>query len=356
MKKLYLSKSKKKYNQKCQKRSLKNRRRKKFYLKIKTTKDYRKKVQKQKVAKIKKEVPKKNIAFGKNFNFSFIENTENLLRIINDAKDCFKNGKNVFFNLKEITKVTTDAITLYIALITDKKFTKSNYFQGNLPEDKELKLIFVKCGFFNYVDSEIPKDLQTEQIFNIESQKKCEPKIAKKICDKIFPQKRHQSQPLYEILLELMNNTHNHASGNDEEGKYHWCFQSYYDEEKKTYKCSFIDVGIGIFKSLLVEDYKKKQMLVIPESNKNLFTKVLNGTIKDKKKSFTRTNKISRGKGIPLVYNTITKEEQFLKFIIITNDVFAVVKDGSKKENFKTLKNPFEGTFYYWEIKNESKS
>lgn len=121
---------------------------------------------------------------------------------------------------------------------------------------------------------------------------------------------------------------------------------TFYDDEKEIYKCSFIDVGVGIFQSIPVKEYKKKKFWK-EEHNKDLFKRILDGKIKN----VTITEKKNRGKGIPLIYKTITQEDSFLRTIVITNDVFACIK--GDKVVFKKLNNPFQGTFYYWEIKNK---
>ena len=137
----------------------------------------------------------------------------------------------------------------------------------------------------------------------------------------------------------------------NKKAKYHWCLQAYYDDINNIYKCTFVDIGVGIFESTPVKDYKEKQMLLIPETNHSLFKKILEGKIKSDKKLFTRTKQQNRGKGLPLVYKLIKNNDEFLKSIIISNDVYAVIKDSNKKEEYKKLSTSFRETFYYWEIK-----
>lgn len=345
MKKNYQKLHQKNLVKRRQKKTLKNTRRNKAFKKRKSNRSYKEKTtaqnNKPKVINNKPKV----IKFEKGFNFSFVENTEKLLQKFNNAKEYFKKLRNIKFNLSQITNVTPDAIALYIALCTDKKFINNQSFKGNLPKNEKLKIIFVKCGFFDYVNSKIPKGLGTQQIFNVETNKKVEPKIAEAICTNI--NKEEKNKALYKILIELMANTNNHASGkSNEQEKYHWCFQSYYDDEKEIYKCSFIDVGVGIFQSIPVKEYKKKKFWK-EEHNKDLFKRILDGKIKN----VTITEKKNRGKGIPLIYKTITEGDCFLRAIVITNDVFACIK--GDKVVFKKLNNPFQGTFYYWEIKNK---
>lgn len=186
MKKNYQKPYQKNLVRQRQKKTLKKTKRNKAFKKRKSNRSYKEKTTAQ-------NNKPKVIKFEKGFNFSFVENTEKLLKKFNNAKEYFKKSRYIKFNLSQITNVTPDAIALYIALCTDKKFINNQSFKGNLPKNEKLKIIFVKCGFFDYVNSKIPKGLGTQQIFNVETNKKVEPKIAEAICTNINKEEKNKA-------------------------------------------------------------------------------------------------------------------------------------------------------------------
>ncbi len=289
----------------------------------------------------KKQSTFESVVFPQDFNFSFVNNTEKMLKYFGEAKEHFNKKQNVNFDLSKITRVTPDAVALYIALMTDDKFVEKKAISGNMPEDTKLVQIFLNAGFYNYVNSAIPKGIDKDITYNLKTSQKADPKIAKDIAERIVKDKKYKS--FYKILIELMSNTHNHADPN-EEGRYHWCFHGYHNKEKNVWQCTFIDVGVGIFESTPVKEYKSKNIFS-KEKNDSLLKKVLSGDIK--KKPFTRIDKKNRGKGLPFIYKAIKSEEIYSTFIIISNDVSADIN----KESDEKLNKNFSGTFYYWEIK-----
>jgi hypothetical protein len=169
-----------------------------------------------------------------------------------------------------------------------------------------------------------------------------EPKIAKDACliglkhsldsDEIF-------DPMYDILIEIMQNTNNHAG--QTRGQYDWWLHIYNDPTTKISKYTFLDLGVGIFDSIPALNFKNTITKAVGfTNNTNLVKPLFNGEIK------SRTAKPERGKGIPQVYES-SKHESFNKFIMISNDVYVDMKN----LNTKKLNNNFSGTLFYWELK-----
>lgn len=278
--------------------------------------------------------------------FSLIENTEEVLNYLEAARKALNNGNPVRFDISEIEILTTDAIALLIAHIKDENFHQRSGIMGNSPNDQKLRELFLQSGFYNYVitNSPTPKIKDTTLIHKI-TNNKVEPSIAKDAC--LFGLKHtfgHEEifDPIYDIIVEIMQNTNNHAG--NVRGKYNWWINIYNDPLTKTSKYTFLDLGVGIFESLPARSFKEqtfKEILGFAD-NTDLIKPLFNGEIK------SRTGKPERGKGIPQVYDS-SQHENFSKFILITNDVFV---------NLKTLKSTklnqnFSGTLFYWELKNK---
>jgi hypothetical protein len=277
-------------------------------------------------------------------NFSLIENTEEVLTYFDTAKVYLYEGYPIRFDISEIDELTTDAIALQIARIKDANFHKNNGILGNAPNNPKLKELFLQSGFYNYVQTKGAKPpIKDTTLIHKITDNKVEPLIAKEAClsglrhtfgnEEIF-------DPLYDIIIEIMQNTNNHAG--EERGKYDWWLHIYNDPNSKSSKYTFLDLGVGIFESLPARTFKEKtwsEKLGLSH-NVDLVEPLFNGDIK------SRTGRPERGKGIPQVYES-SKDKAFSKFYLVTNDVFVNLKTLETKK----LQHSFSGTLFYWELK-----
>jgi hypothetical protein len=279
-------------------------------------------------------------------NMSFVDNTDEVMAYFNDSYKLFKKKETVEFDIKNITNLTPDTITLMIANLKDPNFTRNGEFRGEAPTDPKLKKLFLESGFYNFVATSKQNKEKAANLLHKETDYKVRPNIAKAAC--IFGMEHSLKttepfEPLYEILIECMQNTNNHASADDDE-KCKWWLFVYNCKETNTSKYSFLDLGVGIFESIIVKNYITKAAKKIGALPNTHFVKdLLNGNIQSR---IEKDNEI-RGKGIPqIVAHSSFKE--FKEFKIITNDV----KIDLKNKTHEKLDNNFSGTFYYWEIKN----
>lgn len=276
-------------------------------------------------------------------NFSVVNNTVEVLAFFENAENILRTN-DIVFNLDNIEHLTVDAIALLIAKIKDKNFRNDKIVFGTSPKTDSLKKIFRQSGFYSYVKSKIKVNptLYSSLIHKI-TKNKVEPAIAKNVClmgirhsfgnENIF-------DPLYDIIIEIMQNTNNHAG--DERGEYNWWLQLYNDPTTKTSKYTFLDLGYGIFESLPARNYKDVIFKTLGiQDNVDLVEALFKGEIK------SRTGKPERGKGIPQVYES-SKHDNFTKFILISNDVYVNLKTLEKHK----LRESFNGTIFHWELAN----
>src|SRR5690606_6412898 len=154
--------------------------------------------------------------------FNFIDNTDEVLEYLERCKTAFKKKSKVNFNIEDIEELSPDAINLLVASINDPKFTLKGSFMGNAPKDKKLSKLFTASGFYNFVSSSnlVKKNLDVKNnLLHKETDYKVRPAIAKGICIKGLEhvtQSIQPFEPLYEILIEAMQNTNNHASAEKE--------------------------------------------------------------------------------------------------------------------------------------------
>jgi len=283
-------------------------------------------------------------------NFSLIENTEAILGYFGENKKLLSSRKQVEFNLKKITNLTPDAIALLIAKVKDESFTHRLSVRGSGPQKADLKEMFDASGFLYHVRSNWKAEKGNENLLIHQiTNNKVENEIARDISERAVKHTfgtGERFRPIYEILIECMANTKNHAGMS--EGEYNWWIFEYSNPKTKVTSISFLDLGTGIFNSVPVRGVKRRMYLklkestgldVVPNFNLDLIADLLEGKISSK------TGRAERGQGLPLIYDR-SNNHQIKNFTIISNDVY--VKIPSQKS--VTLNNKFQGTFLYWEL------
>ncbi len=271
---------------------------------------------------------------------SFIEYPNEILKAIETGRNYAKKRIPLEIVLNHVKYITTEAVALLIATLSDKDFDKINV-RGDAPADDKIREVFIKSGFYNYVKSTIGNTPNINILLHQRSNKKVNTGIAKEVClkglkhtlksDEIF-------EPLYDILIECMSNTHNHADPT-KDGVYDWWLYTYFDEDTNVTFYSFFDFGVGIFESISVKDYKQVMRDLGITHNVQLIEDLYNGKIK------SRTHLPERGKGLPQIYS-YANNEHIKNLTLITNNVYSNM---SSQEHYELEVN-FSGTFYYWEL------
>ncbi|GAB3869904.1 hypothetical protein GCM10028824_17720 [Hymenobacter segetis] len=280
-------------------------------------------------------------------NFSFIENTNEVLNYFNASRNLITKANPVYLDISKISNLTPDTIALLMAKLSEKASKKAG-FSGNAPTKPALKKLFIESGFYDYVKSNGTKVAsQTNKLWKHSTNNEVVSQIAgnaKKACkDLLISDSNNEvSDPLYNLLVEAMSNTIHHAQKNNTLDGLNWWLYYYLDENTNTLKYSFIDLGIGIFKSANFNTFRKAFSYVY-KGNMFLVKPFLDGQITSSREN---DNEIS-GKGVRQILSCSALPE-FKRFIIITNDVKIDVKTQQSEE----LDTNFEGTFIYWEVAN----
>lgn len=279
--------------------------------------------------------------------FSFINNTNEVLTYFNDIRDFIKQKQSVFLDISSITELTPDTITLLISKLSEKE-SKKVILHGNAPENPILKKMFIESGLYNFVNSLGNKQVSNKNKLwkhSTNNEVKGEmTALAINACKDLFKQKgiNYDTDNLYNLLVEAMSNTMNHADGKI--SNLDWWLYYYLDEPNNTIKFSFIDLGIGIFKSASFDSYKKYAKHIY-QGNRLLVKPFLEGKIISSRK----TDQEISGKGVKQIIDCANLKE-FKKFVIITNDVKIDVKTKESEE----ISNNFDGTLIYFEISSNN--
>lgn len=272
---------------------------------------------------------------------SLLTNPEALVSYVVQAEFEMARGQNIVLDFERIDTMTPEAIPFIIAHVSMlvKTYKKAS-LSGIFPLKKDLQAMFRRSGFYDFVRTNVPyrQRVTTNLLFNRITHHKVENEDAKRACiegvNHSFTIPRLFS-PLYEVIIEMMANTNNHASPDGTE-RHDWWLNVYkYQTEKRT-SYSFVDLGVGVFKSL---NQNPIFNFLLGVKNDEKLRKIFDGKV------VSRTRKMERGKGMPLIYGN-SKEVEFSKFVFISNNVWYNLKTGDSI----ILSVPLSGTFYFWEL------
>lgn len=291
-------------------------------------------------------------------NFSFVKSTEKTVEFIEKIERSFSARQKVFVNLEKVEFIDNSAITVLLSVMNLFKSRKIG-FNGNYPLVEDAAILLYNSGFLKSLYEHSHKLTYTfgkkNQLFTQEN-KKVVPALGLPLMVEVgitvFGEQRI-FKGLQRMLLELMQNTNNHAVvGN--KGQKNWWLSVNHDKESNKVSFSFVDYGVGVFESLKSKPsdnkwygtFEKIKNRLKYGTNDEILKLLLNGDL-----HMTVTGQHYRGKGIPGM-KQVLERNQISNLHVITNNAFADVENNS----YKKLKNHFSGTFVYWEIDKTNQS
>lgn len=292
-------------------------------------------------------------------NFSMMNNVEESICFLNKIESLFNKRKEVFVILKNVQWIDHSAITVLLSLMYKFKVAKIG-FNGDYPDNKIVERKIIESHFFEKLMR--PLSSADDYLLNKENQifakanKFVVPEIGIPIMEQVSETVwgvRRFCKGLQRTLLELMQNTNNHASNRS--GEVHWWLSVNHDKTNNVVDFYFVDYGQGILKSLENKTSKKiwegfrmsfRQMLDSSQEP-GVIRSLLNGEHRDPK---CRKDPYYRGKGLPGIKEVLDRN-QISNLHIITNNVFI----GITEDKFERLSRYFNGTFYHWQINKGNK-
>ena len=186
--------------------------------------------------------------------FSLIESPNDTIEYFNDIYDGIKKKKlKAKFNIdsSEVRHVTVDALIYLIAIMENMRLNKilQYEFHGNFPRVYSAKVVYLDCGFVDYVQAKVKKLPNSTSKVRIISGDKAMPTQSKKICTFAMekfgvPQKRILF--IQKILVELMSNSFYHAYPDDVKDEMSSKWYLYAEYVNDTMRIIFADTGKGI--------------------------------------------------------------------------------------------------------------
>lgn len=283
--------------------------------------------------------------------FSLVQNHDEMLFFIGLLKSAFARNNSVVIDMRDVNKVTSDGVIVMLSKLSDEAFVRGNDFGGNQPRNRTAREGLQRSGFFEFVSTRSlvePSEhgrIRRKKSFQVESE------IADELIRFATTKMFHapQCRPgVYRVLVECMGNTHEHAPGGAEDdaldraGRESWWATVYVHETTNRASFTFVDNGVGIFRSVTVRKIRRLLGAVIGDSaNPKLLEDILQGRIQFP----SRTGKKNRGKGLRAIFRQF-QAGTVKELVIIANDVFADVARG----RYDLMKIPFAGTLLHWEI------
>lgn len=257
--------------------------------------------------------------------------------------------------LENVIEVDYSAIIVLLSIMVKFKAKKIE-FNGNMPQNSEASKILKESGFFDnlYKRFEEKESYEIPSIpsngIHTHASKKVNSLLTGSIIDsaaKYIWGEARRCQGVQRALIELMQNTNNHAEIG-RPGEKHWWLSVNHNKERKNVAFSFVDFGVGIFTNLKNKPNQNKFFGVLEKmsskfkygDNAQLLKLILDGELHQ-----TATGKLYRGKGLPGIAEVMTRN-QISNLHIITNDVFCC----PSQNIYRILAKPFTGTFVYWEL------
>lgn len=275
--------------------------------------------------------------------FSFVDNTELMIGYFKLARSWLADNHSVTFDLADVATVSPDGIAMLIAKVRSKEFRHRQPIRGIGPKDATAARMFDESGFYDHVTPNrlVPSENKHLLLHRI-TFNRVEPGIARNAgilaVRHLFGDGR-KIRALYEVLIECMANTNNHAYPG-KRGRYDWWLFVYNHPIDRRTIFTFLDLGVGIFRSIKIQNVWRAALKRLGlERNVDIVPKLLAGEIA------SRTGKPERGKGIPRIYER-ARCGAFSRFVLISNDVYVDLINDKRHE----LPQPFNGTFFSFEI------
>lgn len=270
-------------------------------------------------------------------NFILLKNYKIVLEFINSVLEKVNLKTRVLiFDMSEIIEIDVAAL-MYIKVILGilKKQNRLLKLQGIYPNDERMKKFLIKTG----IGTE-----KQDSIFKIREGNDVDRSLIPNIIDELNTENIKISlksqKALYSILLELMDNTKQHAYTNKNEDD-NWYF--YLQPQENKIQFVFLDTGLGITKTIRNQNFEfsvNKEKIIKANSfpDSTILKLALTGGFKV---SATREN--NRNKGLPNIYNRVILEEIKNLKIISHRAVFNF-------NNNMDLTEALNGTLFYWEV------
>ena len=283
-------------------------------------------------------------------HLSLLDNREETLQFFEKALNAIRQCRirqSIYFDLKNVSKITPDAIMYIIALVNNvhRVRTYSIRCEGNLPDNEEARTIIERSGFYSHVSGRRPpkNDIDKNNLVQISCGSEADGPLIGKICDFVCAHSGVdnplQTKRLYPMIIELMTNTRQHAY--QEKGVMDNKWYIYVENTEKSIDFVFLDTGVGIPTTIRLNFAEKVIKLFLKnKSDAKFISSALKGAFR------TETRQGHRGKGLPCIYDD-SQNGNISELTIISGQGECIVTDNGSIIEYVS-QAVFNGTLFCW--------
>jgi hypothetical protein len=296
--------------------------------------------------------------------FSIIQNPSETVPFLDLIAKKLRNQKPLMVDISQVRFITIDTLLYLIAIMDRMKALKLQMdIKGNLPSHPEANATFKESGFMDFVHSKSGTFQPSGNCVKITKGNDVDPVMASKLC--VFAQRklgvdRVATQPLYDMIVEIITNTCHHAYDEPKSPtpgfafstpRGRWYCYANYNEQSQEVIFSILDTGEGI-PSTVRTNLREKFASALAAlgakleegSDEFLVTSALNGDLR------SRTREAHRGKGLPSVKGFFTSG-YISDLTVVSNKGFVSLKENKNHNMGVSLM----GTLYSWRFGRDHK-
>jgi len=288
-------------------------------------------------------------------NFSILDNRNSIIEYFNTIKRMLNQKEYTRMSLREVTSIDLPTLCLLGAFMLDRN-TKSEYLEVTSPFSNSAAYRFFKeAQSENMIIKKRRPDFNSGAFLSRsedEVDNKAIGDILTKTVNYFGEKNRQKLRDIHPIIIEIVTNTADHASP-DSSHTLPWIINTYETKDSngnKVKQYCVIDMGVGIYETLIDKANSQQQgrspwwhTIIKRESSQGEFFRQA-----IPKGLQSRTTLPQRGKGIKYIYDTVSGDDMYKRFEIITNKTKVnLVNIGSiEKDSSENL----SATIYYWEV------
>lgn len=285
--------------------------------------------------------------------FSFQRSPEEAGKFFIKLESAAEKQSPIRIDLSQVELITIDTL-LYLLAILDRYEARrvDHHVEGNVPKHQEAYKSFQESGFINYVSRQTPSN-NNPAVQQIIAGDTVDQEIAKQLCNLVmnsFGWSRQQTRFLFEIIIEMMTNTIQHAYAKKHGKKPNkttkhkkkeptkWYLYAEYNPKDACVSFCFLDTGQGIPKTLRRTTQERiNTIFAIKPKDSQLIMSALKGDFR------TQTGLSYRGKGLPRIYS-FSENHSISNLLVLSNQ--GLVSGG----NATNIQTSVKGTLYTWRV------
>lgn len=287
-------------------------------------------------------------------NFSILDNRDSVIQYFNTIKHMLNQKEYTQMNLRKVASIDLPTLCLLGAFMLDRN-TRSEYLEVTSPlSNSAAYRFFEEAQFENMIIKKRKPDFNSGVFLSRredEVNKEAIGDILTKTVDYFGESNQQRLRDLPPIIIEIVTNTADHASP-DSRYTLPWIINTYETKDgngNKLKQYCIIDMGVGIYETLIDKANSQQQgkslwhTIIKRENSQGEFFKQA-----IPKGLQSRTTLPQRGKGIKYIYDTVSGDNMYKRFEIITNKTRVNLTNLGLVEKDSSENLP--ATIYYWEV------